>query len=122
MKGSDGRAPVCEDTIEVENFGMQMKATIRLLLAAAIFLPAASMVLAQVTPYGEKTMGDPAQDRLPDVLHAVKIDQRLGQQLPLGRLISGRDGQGSQARRLLRQDTRVLSLVYYQCPILFWRS
>ena len=36
-----------------------------------------------MAPYGEKTMGDPAQDHLPDILNTVKIDQRLGQQLPL---------------------------------------
>ena len=52
-------------------------------MAAAMLLPAAAPVLAQVAPYGEKTMGDPAQDHLPDVLNTVKIDQRLGQQLPL---------------------------------------
>ncbi len=40
-------------------------------------------MFAQVAPYGEKTMGEPAQDHLPDVLNTVKIDQRLGQQLPL---------------------------------------
>ena len=62
---------------------MQMKGTIRFALAAAMLLPAASPVLAQVAPYGEKTMGDPAQDHLPDILNTVKIDQRLGQQLPL---------------------------------------
>src|ERR1700723_1567104 len=43
-------------------FEMQMKGTIRFLMVAAMLLPAAAPVLAQVAPYGEKTMGDPAQD------------------------------------------------------------
>ncbi len=50
--------------------------------------------LAQVAPYGEKSMGDPAQDHLPDILNTVKITQRLGQQLPLDAPVSRRDGQG----------------------------
>ena len=74
---------------------MQMKGTIRFLMAAAMLLPAAAPVLAQVTPYGEKTMGDPAQDHLPDILNTVKIDQRLGQQLPLDATF--RDGPARQS-------------------------
>jgi hypothetical protein len=31
-------------------------------------LAASAPMLAQVAPYGEKTMGDPAQDHLPDIL------------------------------------------------------
>jgi hypothetical protein len=54
----------------------------RLALAAAM-LALAAPGLAQVTPVGQKSMGDPAPDRLPDILRTVKIDQRLGQQLPL---------------------------------------
>ena len=55
----------------------------RFTLAASLLSAAAAPALAQVAPYGEKTMGDPAQDRLPDILNTVKIEQRLGQQLPL---------------------------------------
>ena len=47
-----------------------------------MLLAAATPGLAQVAPYGEKTMGEPAQDRLPDILNTVKIEQRLGKQLP----------------------------------------
>ena len=37
---------------------MQMKGTIRLALAAAMLLTSASPMLAQVAPYGEKSMGE----------------------------------------------------------------
>ena len=36
-------------------------------LAMSLLLAAATPASAQVAPYGEKTMGDPAMDRLPDV-------------------------------------------------------
>ena len=62
---------------------MQTKGTIRLVMAAAMLMAAALSGLAQVAPYGEKSMGEPAQDHLPDILNTVKIAQRLGHQLPL---------------------------------------
>jgi protein SCO1/2 len=97
---------------------MQMKGTIRFLLAAAILLPAASPVLAQVAPYGEKTMGDPAQDHLPDVLNTVKIDQRLGQQLPLDASFRDETGKAVKLGDYFGNKPVILSLVYYQCQIL----
>jgi protein SCO1/2 len=97
---------------------MQMKGTIRFLLAAAMLLPAAAPVLAQVAPYGEKTMGDPAQDHLPDVLNTVKIDQRLGQQLPLDASFRDETGKTVKLGDYFGKKPLILSLVYYQCQIL----
>jgi len=97
---------------------MQRKGTIRFLLAAAMLLPAAVPVLAQVAPYGEKTMGDPAQDHLPDVLNTVKIDQRLGQQLPLDATLRDETGKTVKLGDYFGKKTVILSLVYYQCQIL----
>jgi len=80
---------------------MRVKGTIRLALAAAALLAVAAPGLGQVAPYGEKTMGEPAQDHLPDILNTVKIDQRLGQQLPLDAQF--RDETGKPVKlRLLR--------------------
>jgi len=95
---------------------MQMKGTIRFLMAAAMLLPAAA--LAQVAPYGEKTMGDPAQDHLPDVLNTVKIDQRLGQQLPLDATFRDETGKTVKLGDYFGKKPVILSLVYYQCQIL----
>jgi protein SCO1/2 len=97
---------------------MQMKGTIRFLMAAAMLLPAAAPVLAQVAPYGEKTMGDPAQDHLPDVLNTVKIDQRLGQQLPLDAAFRDETGKTVKLGDYFGKKPVILSLVYYQCQIL----
>lgn len=97
---------------------MQRKGTIRFLLAAAMLLPAAAPVLAQVAPYGEKTMGDPAQDHLPDILNTVKIDQRLGQQLPLDATFRDETGKAVKLGDYFGKKPVILSLVYYQCQIL----
>src|ERR1700760_243801 len=97
---------------------MQRKGTIRFLLAAAMLWPVAVPVLAQVAPYGEKTMGDPAQDHLPDVLNTVKIDQRLGQQLPLDATFRDETGKTVKLGDYFGKKPVILSLVYYQCQIL----
>jgi protein SCO1 len=97
---------------------MQMKGTIRFLMAAAMLFPAAAPVLAQVAPYGEKTMGDPAQDHLPDILNTVKIDQRLGQQLPLNATFRDETGKTVKLGDYFGKKPVILSLVYYQCQIL----
>jgi protein SCO1 len=95
---------------------MQMKGTIRFLLAA--MLAATAPGLAQVAPYGEKTMGDPAQDHLPDILNTVKIDQRLGQRLPLDTQFSDETGKPVKLGDYFGKRPVILSLVYYQCQIL----
>jgi protein SCO1 len=97
---------------------MQWKGTIRFLVAAAMLLPVAVPLLAQVAPYGEKTMGDPAQDHLPDVLNTVKIDQRLGQQLPLDAAFRDETGKTVKLGDYFGKKPVILSLVYYQCQIL----
>lgn len=97
---------------------MQRKGTIRLVLAAAMLLAVAAPGLAQVAPYGEKTMGDPAQDHLPDILKTVKIDQRLGQQLPLGATFVDETGKTVRLGDYFGKKPVILSLVYYQCQIL----
>jgi protein SCO1/2 len=97
---------------------MQMKGAIRVLLAAAMLLPAAGSMLAQVAPYGEKSMGDPAQDHLPDILTTVKIDQRLGQQLPLDASFRDETGKAVKLGDYFGKKPVILSLVYYQCQIL----
>ena len=95
-----------------------MRGTIRLALAAAMLLAVAAPGLAQVAPYGEKTMGEPAQDHLPDILNTVKIDQRLGQQLPLDARFATKPASQSSWETTSVRVPVILSLVYYQCQIL----
>jgi protein SCO1 len=87
-------------------------------LATTMLFAAAATGLAQVAPNGEKTMGDPAQDHLPDVLNSVKIDQRLGQQLPLDAQFRDETGKAVRLGDYFGKLPVILSLVYYQCQIL----
>jgi protein SCO1/2 len=87
-------------------------------LAASMLLGAAAPGLAQVAPIGQKSMGDPAPDRLPDVLNTVKIDQRLGQQLPLDTEFRDETGKAVKLGDYFGKKPVILSLVYYQCQIL----
>jgi protein SCO1/2 len=87
-------------------------------LASALLLASAAPLLGQVAPYGEKTMGDPAEDHLPDILNTVKIDQRLGQQLPLGTEFRDETGKVVKLGDYFGKKPVILSLVYYQCKIL----
>jgi protein SCO1/2 len=89
-----------------------------LALAAALLFTAATPLHAQVAPYGEKSMGEPAQDHLPDVLNTVKIDQRLGQQLPLDAPFRDETGKAVKLGDYFGKLPVILSLVYYQCQIL----
>jgi protein SCO1 len=91
---------------------MQVRGTIRLALAAAMLLAAAIPGLGQVAPNGMKSMGDPAQDHLPDVLNTVKIDQRLGQQLPLDALFRDETGKPVRLGDYFGKVPVILSLVY----------
>ncbi len=86
------------------------------LLSAMSFL--APTLRAQVAPIGQKSMGDPAPDRLPDVLHEVKIDQRLGQQLPLDTPFRDETGKDVKLGDYFGKKPVIVSMVYYQCPIL----
>ena len=86
------------------------------LCALAVFFTVSAF--AQVAPYGEKTMGDPAQDHLPNILEKVKVEQKLNQQLPLG--LPFVDDTGKQVKLGDYFDKRpvILALVYYNCQIL----
>ncbi len=86
-------------------------------LLAALLL-AAMPAFSQVTPIGQKSMGDPAPDRLPDVLKSVKIDQRLGEQLPLDTPFVDETGKPVKLGDYFGKRPVIISLVYYKCPIL----
>jgi protein SCO1 len=106
-----------------------IRSTTRGLLSRARYLAAASALAAtmlvalgaraQVAPYGEKTMGETAEDHLPDILKQVKITQRLDQQLPLSAPFV--DAAGKQVKLgdyFGGKRPVILALVYYQCQIL----
>jgi protein SCO1 len=90
----------------------------RIALTATMVLAASGPLLAQVAPYGEKTMGEPAQDHLPDILSTVRIEQRLGQQLPLDTPFRDENGKAVKLGDYFGKKPAILSMVYYGCKIL----
>jgi protein SCO1/2 len=60
----------------------------------------------------------PAQQGLPKALEGVGIDQRLDQQIPLDLKFRNESGAEVQLSQYFGDKPIVLSLVYYQCPML----
>jgi protein SCO1 len=74
---------------------------------------------AQVSPIGEKQMGEPADSKLPTILHGVDIQQHLNQQLPLDTEFVDETGKTVKLGQYFDGKHPVmLALVYYKCPIL----
>jgi protein SCO1 len=92
----------------------------RTLAAAGILLFSSLIgVHAQVSPTGQKQMGEPADDKLPTVLHGVTIAQHLNQQLPLDSTFTDETGKTVKLGQYFDGKHPVLlALVYYKCPIL----
>ena len=81
-------------------------------------LLAASPAPAQVSGYGEKQMGQPATDHLPDVLSHVAITQQLNQQIPLDGEYLDESGKSVKLGDYFGKRPVVMALVYYACPML----
>lgn len=93
------------------------KAQIRSLIATVALVFAASLpVLAQAAPKEE--LGQTLADQKPAILDQVGIDQRLNQQVPLDLSFVDENGQAVKLGQYFGQKPVVLSLVYYQCPML----
>ena len=74
---------------------------------------------AQVSPTGEKQMGEPADAKLPPVLNGVDIQQHLNQQLPLDATFVDETGKTVRLGQYFDGKHPVLlALVYYKCQIL----
>jgi len=73
---------------------------------------------AQVSGYGEKSMGDPAPDHLPRLLDKVKISQNLNRELPLQSQFVDEGGKPVTLGQYFGKRPVILALVYYSCPIL----
>jgi protein SCO1/2 len=73
---------------------------------------------AQVSSYGDKAMGDNSGDQLPTVLQKVQVDQHLNQQLPLDAQFVDDTGKQVHLGDYFGKHPAILSLVYYNCPML----
>ena len=86
------------------------------LLLAGVLVASAS---AQVSSYGDKSMGDEHGDELPQVLKKVQVEQHLNQQLPLDSAFVDDSGNAVKLGDYFGGKKPVmLSLVYYNCPML----
>ena len=78
----------------------------------------APLVLAQVSSYGDKQMGENTGDQLPEVLQKVVVAQHLNQQLPLDATFFDETGKAVKLGDYFGKHPVILSLVYYNCPML----
>ena len=73
---------------------------------------------AQVSSYGEKQTGENAGDQLPRVLQKVGVSQHLNQPLPLDSVFTDDTGKTVALGDYFGKHPAILSLVYYNCPML----
>ena len=75
-------------------------------------------LFAQVSSYGDKQSGDNSGDQLPQVLQKVGVSQHLNQQLPLDASFVDDTGKAVKLGDYFGKHPALLSLVYYNCPML----
>ncbi|HEV2991912.1 MAG TPA: SCO family protein [Candidatus Angelobacter sp.] len=93
------------------------KTKIRRLLALLALCCAARLpLLGQAAPRGE--IGETSSNEQPAILRQVGIDQRLNQPVPLNLTFLDEQGKTVKLGDYFGQKPVVLSLVYYQCPML----
>jgi len=78
----------------------------------------AATLSAQVTSYGDKQSGENRGDELPNVLQKVQVTQHLNQQLPLDTTFVDETGATVKLGDYFGKHPAILSLVYYNCPML----
>jgi protein SCO1/2 len=88
-------------------------------LAAAVCALACVCASAQVTGYGDKSMGENRGDQLPAVLQRVSVAQHLNGQLPLDAAFVDETGKAVTLGTYFNgKRPAVFALVYYTCPML----
>jgi protein SCO1/2 len=73
---------------------------------------------AQVSSYGDKEMGPNNGNELPTVLQRVGVEQHLNQMLPLDAQFVDDTGKTMRLGDYFGKRPAILSLVYYNCPML----
>src|ERR1700723_1543647 len=99
---------------------MKSGRTIRGVWQAAILCCAllSAPLFAQVSSYGDKESGENTGDQLPQVLQKVGVSQHLNQQLPLDAAFVDETGKAVTLGDYFGKHPAILSLVYYDCPLL----
>ena len=86
-------------------------------------LMAVAFLASLLTPHSGKAQlddGAPIQTAgvRPALLRDVGLDQRLGDSIPLDLILRDEHGQPVALRQLFGEKPVILTLVYYQCPML----
>ena len=88
-----------------------------MVVAAAVFVCAVS-VSAQQGPGGARYEPGQAAGERPNLLRDIRFDQKLGAQVPGDLLFRDEDGKPVQLGSYFGKRPVILSLVYYECPML----
>src|SRR3984885_148904 len=101
-------------------FAMKRKRRLRASLTAAAAAIAAAAFLALAPGAAAQLASDPMQSVgvRPELLKQVGIDQKLNQSIPLSLTFRDEDGVPVQLGQFFGQKPVVLTLVYYNCPML----
>ncbi len=97
---------------------MSIGRTLRRRVVAAVLCLLSASLCAQVSSYGDKQTGENAGDQLPQVLQQVGVSQHLNQQLPLNAMFVDESGKQVHLGDYFGKHPAILSLVYYNCPML----
>ena len=86
---------------------------------ACVCALACASAAAQVSSYGDKSLGENTGDQLPSVLQKVQVTQHLNGQLPLSAAFVDETGAPVTLGKYFDgRHPAVLSTVYYNCPML----
>ena len=98
---------------------LRVSVSLAVVLIAAGLLPVAAQVPQGNSPlYSSRPYEPRAPTGLPRALDDVRIDQKLNEQLPLDATLKNESGQTVKLSDYFGKKPVMLSLVYYQCPML----
>ncbi len=101
----------------IGNCGDRRCAAIAAVGVLVLCMTAVPSLSAQVSGYGEKAVW-PVNDKPPSLLNGVGIEQHLNEQLPLNLTFTDDAGKQVQLGSYFGKRPAILSLVYYNCPML----
>ena len=90
----------------------------RAMAAGAVSALLCGFAAAQVSSYGDKEEGTNSGNQLPTVLQRVGVEQHLNQMLPLDAQFVDDTGKTVRLGDYFGKRPAILSLVYYNCPML----
>jgi protein SCO1/2 len=98
-----------------------LSSSLRYLSAVALVLVGVARAAADVpsrAPTDRVTTDLPPANRMPELLKEIGLDQRLDEQLPLDTPFKDETGRDVVLRQYFGKRPVILTLVYYECPML----